>query len=80
MSVEFGFHGDSTTALYRKHPATHRLRRRLTQHDLVRGLPIHGQWFPVRAEIANLEMRVRITDELGWSCDVPEYGEVVELS
>lgn len=78
---------------------------------------IHGQWFDVRAEIANLDMlsahadqdelvawlrscpqaprrvfivhaepdgaealRVRITDELGWACEVPEYGEVVELS
>jgi metallo-beta-lactamase family protein len=78
---------------------------------------IHGQWFGVRAEIANLEMlsahadqdelvgwlrsckqaprrvfivhaepdaaealRVRIIDELGWSCEVPEYRDVVELS
>lgn len=78
---------------------------------------IHGQWFGVRAEIANLDMlsahadqdelvawlrsceqaprrvfivhaepdaaealRVRITDELGWSCEVPEHREVVELS
>jgi metallo-beta-lactamase family protein len=78
---------------------------------------IHGQWFEVRAEIANLDMlsahadqnelvawlrsckqvprrvfivhaepdaaealRVRITDELGWSCEVPEYREVVDLS
>jgi metallo-beta-lactamase family protein len=78
---------------------------------------IHGQWFGVRAEIANLEMlsahadqnelvawlrscehvprrvfivhaepdaaealRVRITEELGWSCEVPEYRDIVALT
>jgi metallo-beta-lactamase family protein len=77
---------------------------------------IHGQWFPVRAEIATLDMlsahadqdellawlrscdraprrtfivhaaldaaealRVRIEDELGWTVEVPEYRDVVEL-
>lgn len=77
---------------------------------------IHGQWFPVRAEIANLDMlsahadqdellawlrscqraprrtfivhaeleaaealRIRIEEELGWTVEVPEYRDVVEL-
>ena len=77
---------------------------------------IHGMWFPVRAEVENLEMlsahadedelvawlrssrqaprrvfivhaepdaaealRVRVEDELGWSCEVPEHRDVVEL-
>jgi len=77
---------------------------------------IHGQWFDVHAEIANLDMlsahadqdellawlrgsdraprrtfivhaeldaaealRVRIEDELGWTVEVPEYRDVVEL-
>lgn len=77
---------------------------------------IHGQWVPVRAEIASLDMlsahadedeliawlrgssqaprkvfvvhaepaaaeelRVRVEDELGWSCEVPGYRDVVEL-
>jgi metallo-beta-lactamase family protein len=58
---------------------------------------IHGQWFDVHAEIANLDMprrvfivhaepdaaealRVRISDELGWSCEVPDYRDLVDLS
>jgi metallo-beta-lactamase family protein len=37
--------------------------------------------FIVHAEPDAAEaLRVRITDELGWSCEVPEYREVVELS
>jgi len=77
---------------------------------------IHGQWFPVEAEVAALDMlsahadqdeligwlrgaskaprkvfivhaeregaealRVRIEDELGWSCEVPGYRDVAEL-
>jgi metallo-beta-lactamase family protein len=77
---------------------------------------IHGQWYPVRAEIESLDMlsahadqdelmawlrsceqaprkvfivhaeleaaealRVRIDDELGWTCEVPEYRDVVRL-
>jgi metallo-beta-lactamase family protein len=82
-----------------------------------RRVRIHGQWFDVHAEIANLDMlsahadqdelvawvrsceqvprrvfivhaepdaaealRVRIGDELGWSCEVPDYRDLVDLS
>jgi len=77
---------------------------------------IHGAWFEVRAEVANLDMlsahadqdelltwlrgadraprrtfivhaeleaaealRVRIEDELGWTVEIPEYRDIVEL-
>ena len=82
----------------------------------VERIRIHGEWVPVRAEVASLDMlsahadqdelmawlrsceqaprklfivhadleaaehmRVRIEDELGWSVEVPEYRDLVEL-
>lgn len=84
--------------------------------DGAKSIRIHGEWVPVHAEIASLDMlsahadqdellawlrtsdheprrvfivhgeleaaehlRVRIRDELGWNCTVPQYRDEVEL-